>query len=220
MSNTTFFLPPRLYDYLLSVSLREPEVLRRLRAETARDPKAHMQIAPEQGQFLAFLIRLMGARRVIEVGVYTGYSSLWMALALPEDGRLVACDINERWTSVARRYWAEAGVSEKVELQLAPALETLDGLLAEGQAGTFDFVFVDADKEPCLDYYERALCLLRRGGVVAFDNVLWSGSVADPSVKDRATAAIRALNDKLRHDPRIAPSLVPIGDGLTLAMKL
>lgn len=220
MSNKTVFLPAPVYDYLLSVSLREPEVLRRLRAETARDPRAHMQIAPEQGQFLAFLLRLMGAQRVIEVGVFTGYSSLWMALALPANGRLVACDVNERWTSVARCYWAEAGVADKVELRLAPALETLDGLLAEGQGGTFDFVFVDADKEPSLDYYERALRLLRRGGVVAFDNALWSGSVADPSVTDRDTAAIRALNDKLRDDPRVAPSLVPIGDGLTLAMKM
>lgn len=220
MSNKTFFLSARLYDYLLSVSLREPEVLRQLREETARDPRAHMQIAPEQGQFMAFLVRLMGARRTIEIGVYTGYSSLWVALALPPDGRLVACDVNEQWTAVARRYWAEAGVANKVELRLAPALETLDRLLAERQAGTFDFVFIDADKGAYVDYYERALQLLRPGGVVAFDNVLWAGDVADPAVQDRDTVAIRALNEKLHGDARIVLSLVPIGDGLTLAMKL
>lgn len=220
MSNRSFFLPDRLYDYLLSVSLREPEVLRQLREETAHDPRAHMQIAPEQGQFMAFLVRLMGARRAIEVGVYTGYSSLWVALALPPDGRLVACDVNEQWTAVARRYWAEAGVADKVELHLAPALTTLDRLLAEGQAGAFDFVFIDADKGTYVDYYERALQLLRPGGVAAFDNVLWAGDIADPAVQDADTVAIRALNEKLHGDARIALSLVPIGDGLTLAMKL
>lgn len=220
MSTKTFFLPDRLYDYLLSVSMREPEVLRQLREETARDPRAHMQIAPEQGQFMAFLVRLMGARRAIEIGVYTGYSSLWVALALAPGGRLVACDVNERWTAVARRYWAEAGVADKVELRLAPAVETLDRLLAERQAGTFDFVFIDADKGAYVDYYERALQLLRPGGMVAFDNVLWAGDVADPAMQDRDTVAIRMLNEKLHGDARIALSLVPIGDGLTLAMKL
>ncbi len=219
MSNRSIGLSDTLYDYLLSVSLREPEVLRRLREQTAQDSMARMQIAPEQGQFMALLVQLMGAKRLLEVGVYTGYSSLWCALALPDDGRIVACDVSEQWTSVARRYWEEAGVSDKIDLRLAPAKETLDDLLASGQAGTFDFIFIDADKEGYADYYERALQLLRPGGLIAVDNVLWSGRVADPAVADRDTTALRSFNERLLHDERITLSLVPIADGLTLALK-
>jgi predicted O-methyltransferase YrrM len=219
VSNRTIGLGDTLYKYLLSVSLREPEVLRRLRAQTAQDSMARMQIAPEQGQFMALLVQLMGAKRLLEVGVYTGYSSLWCALALPGDGRIVACDVSEQWTSVARRYWEEAGVSDKIDLRLAPAKETLDDLLASGQAGTFDFIFIDADKQGYADYYERALQLLRPGGLIAVDNVLWSGRVADPAVADRDTKALRSFNERLLRDERITLSLLPIADGLTLALK-
>ena len=208
-----------LYDYVLDVSLREADVLRRLREETARMPGAVMQVAPDQGQFMALLVELIGARRTIEVGVFTGYSSLAVALALPADGRIVACDVSEESTAVARRYWEEAGVADKIDLRLAPALETLDGLIAAGEAGTFDFAFIDADKTEYIDYYERALALLRPGGLVCVDNVLWSGKVADPAVSDADTLAIRAFNDKLADDARVSLSLLPIADGLTLARK-
>ncbi|MGH6952984.1 MAG: class I SAM-dependent methyltransferase [Alphaproteobacteria bacterium] len=219
MSNRTLSLTAPIYDYLLSVSLREPAALRRLREETAGMEMAVMQIAPEQGQFMAFLVRLLGARRTIEVGTYTGYSALAVALALPEDGRVIACDINEVWTTVARRHWAAAGVAHKIELRLAPALETLDRLLAAGEAGRFDFAFIDADKTEYEGYFERCLALLRPGGVAAVDNVLWDGKVADSAVSDRGTRAIRAFNQKLHGDDRVDLSLVPIGDGLTLARK-
>jgi predicted O-methyltransferase YrrM len=220
MSTRTIQLTEDLHRYMLSVSLREPEILRRLRQETATRPLARMQIAPEQGQFMALLLRLMGARRLIEVGVFTGYSALCCALALPEDGRIIACDINAEWTSVAQRYWREAGVSEKIDLRLAPALGTLDDLLASGAGGTFDFAFIDADKENYGNYYERVLQLLRPGGLLAADNVLWSGRVADPAIRDADTVALRAFNEKLLRDERVAISLVPIADGLTLALKL
>jgi predicted O-methyltransferase YrrM len=208
-----------LYKYLLSSSLREPEILRRLRDETAPYPHSMMQTAPEEGQFLALLLQLIGAVNTIELGVYTGYSSLWTALALPPQGKIVACDINEEWTSIARRYWQEAGVAQKVDLRLAPAIETLDTLLRAGKHGFFDFVFIDADKENYDAYYERSLELLRPGGLIAVDNVLWSGRVADRQWMDEATLAIRAFNLKLRDDDRIKLSLVPIADGLTLALK-
>ncbi len=214
------YLTDRLYDYLLATSLREPAVLARLREETAALPAAGMQIAPEQGQFMALLVALIGARRTLEVGTFTGYSALVVALALPAEGRVIACDVSEPYTAVARRYWAEAGVADKIELRLAPAVETLDGLLAEGAAGGFDFIFIDADKETYDTYYERCLELLRPGGLIAVDNVLWSGAVADDSHQDQETQAIRALNAKLLRDPRVAISLVPIGDGLMLARKL
>lgn len=178
-----------------------------------------MQLAPEQGQFLALLVELTGARRALEVGSFTGYSGLCLALALPADGRLVACDISEDFTAIARRYWTEAGVAEKIDLRLAPALESLDALLDGGAAGSFDFMFVDADKENYPNYYERGLGLLRPGGLMAIDNVLWGGAVADPARQDADTEAIRALNAKLRDDERVTLSLVPIGDGLTLARK-
>lgn len=219
MSNQTLTLTPALYRYLLEVSLREPPVLQQLRADTAGLPEANMQIAPEQGQFMALLVQLLGARRVIEIGVFTGYSALAVALVLPPDGRLLACDIEPTWTSRAQAVWQAAGVADKIELRLAPALTTLDTLLAEGQAGRFDFAFIDADKENYIAYYERLLPLLRTGGLIAVDNVLWDGRVIDPADQEPDTVAIRAFNQHLRADPRISLSLVPIGDGLTLALK-
>ncbi len=219
MARRSLNLTDRLYDYLLAVSLREPPVLARLREETAALPLAVMQIGPEQGQFMALLVELIGARRTLEVGTFTGYSALAVALALPTDGRVVACDVNPETAAVARRYWAEAGVADKIELHLAPASETLDRLIGEGQAGSFDFAFIDADKSNYDAYYEASLRLLRPGGLLAVDNVLWSGAVADPSQKDPDTTAIRALNEKIRDDGRVSLSLVPIGDGLTLARK-
>jgi len=219
MSNRTTLLVEPLYGYFLANSLREPEVLARLRAETAKLPMANMQIAPEQGQFMAFLVELMGARRTIEIGTFTGYSALCVALAMPADGRVIACDVSREWTAVARRFWAEAGVADRIELRLAPARETLDALLAGGERESFDFAFIDADKTGYDAYYERVLALLRPGGVVAVDNVLWDGRVADPSQKDPDTQAIRAFNAKLHGDERVTLTLVPIGDGLTLARK-
>lgn len=220
MSNKTFTLPDKLYQYLIDHSLREPEVLRRLREETMRLPMSRMQIAPEQGQLMRLLVSLIGARRAIEVGVFTGYSSLSVALAMPPDGRLIACDLSETWTAVARRYWRDAGVEAKIELKLAPALETLDSLLESGASGTFDFAFIDADKSGYLDYYERLLTLLRPGGLLAADNTLWGGAVADGRKKDADTVAIREFNQCVHTDKRVLPCLVPIGDGLTLALKL
>jgi len=219
MSTRTISVDDRLYEYILRVSLREPDVLRRLRAETAPMQGAGMQISPEQGQFLRFFAEVMGVRRAIEIGVFTGYSSTSIALAMPSDGNLIACDVNESWTAVARRYWKDAGVDGRIDLRIGEALATLDGLIAEGRAGIFDFAFVDADKENMDGYYERCLKLLRQGGVVAFDNVLWNGSVADPENKSDSTLAIRALNEKLGRDERVTMTLVPIGDGLTLARK-
>jgi len=219
MSNRTITLDDRLYAYMLAHSLREPDVLRRLRAETLALPRATMQIAPEQGQLMALLVRLIGARRIVEIGTFTGYSALAMALALPVDGRLIACDVSAEWTGIARRYWAEAGVAGRIELRLAPALATLDALIAGGGAGTFDIAFIDADKENGLNYYERSLTLLRPGGIVLIDNTLWGGSVADPARTDEETQAIRALNATLHGDERVDLSLVPIGDGLTIARK-
>jgi len=219
MSKKTLGLDNQLYDYLLSASLREPEILRQLRQETASHPRAGMQIAPEQGQFMALLIELLGATKTLEIGVFTGYSSLRVALALPPNGKIVACDVSEEYTAIARRYWQTAGVADKIDLRLAPALETLDQLLASGQAETFDFAFIDADKQNYEGYYERSLQLVRRGGLIAIDNVLWSGQVANPQDQDNSTLAIRAFNDKLHHDERVSLSLVPIADGLTLAFK-
>ena len=219
MTNKTLSMNDALYEYLLSVSLRETEVMRRLRAETATDTMARMQSAPEQGQFMALLVQLIGARRCLEVGVYTGYSALWVAQALPPDGRIVACDTSEEWTSIARRYWAEAGVAGRIDLRLAPALATLQGLIDAGQAGSFDFAFIDADKENYANYYEAVLQLLRPGGLMAIDNTLWSGDVADPDKQDADTRAIRELNRQVHADERVAMSLLPVADGLTLALK-
>ena len=219
MQKSDLGLDERVYEYLLNVSLREADVLRRLREETAAMPLAIMQIAPEQGQFMALLVELTGAVRCIEVGVFTGYSSLAVALALPAQGRITACDISEEFTAVARRYWADAGVDQKIDLRLAPALETLDALIAEGGAGAYDFAFVDADKSEYGDYYERLLTLLRPGGLILIDNVLWSGKVADPESQTDETVAIRAFNDRLKGDERVSLSMLPVADGLTLARK-
>jgi caffeoyl-CoA O-methyltransferase len=208
-----------LWDYIRRVSLREPDILRRIREATASHPQVSCQIAAEQGQFMALLIHLINARRTLEVGVFTGYSSTAVALALPDDGKIIACDVNKEWTAMARGFWREAGVEHKIDLRIAPAVETLDKLLAEGQAGTFDFAFIDADKENYDAYYERALKLVRTGGLIGVDNVLWHNRVIDPAVNDADTVAIRALNEKLHGDERVWLSLVPIGDGLTLAIK-
>jgi caffeoyl-CoA O-methyltransferase len=210
-------LDEKLYAYLLDVSLREPDVLRRLREETAIRENASMQIAPEQGQFMALLVELIGAERTLEIGTFTGYSALAVALALPPHGRVIACDISEEYGEIALRWWAEGGVADKIELRIAPAVETLDRMLEEGLARRFDFAFIDADKKGYIDYWERCLRLVRRGGLIAVDNVLWDGRVADPADVDESTLAIRAFNARVRDDTRVELSLVPIGDGLTLA---
>jgi predicted O-methyltransferase YrrM len=220
MSNRTLGLPDTIYDYLLSVSLREPQILQRLREETAKLPMSMMQIAPEQGQMLSLLVQALRPKRCLEIGVFTGYSSLVVALALPADGHITACDVSEEWTTIARRYWEEAGVHSKIDLYLAPALQTLDRLVAHGQASTFDFAFIDADKESYWGYFERALTLVRAGGLIAIDNTLWGGRPADLQVDDASTRAIRAFNKRLFKDTRVRISLVPIGDGMTLALKI
>ena len=219
MSKRTITLDDHLYDYLSAVSLREPELLARLREETAALPEARMQIAPEQGQFMAMLVRLMSAREILEVGTFTGYSALAMALALPPDGHIVACDVSAEWTAIGRRYWREAGVAERIELRLAPAIETLEALLADGGEDRFDFAFIDADKSGYHAYYEACLKLVRPGGLIVVDNTLWDGRVADDSVQDANTCAIRAFNAAVHEDVRVDLSLVPIGDGLTLARR-
>lgn len=219
MSDQTINLSPELYNYLLSVSLREHPVLAQLREEMKSHPVGGMQISPEQGQFMALLLKLMGAQRVLEIGVFTGYSSTVMALSLPDNGLLVGCDISKHDTDIARKYWHQAGVENKIELFLAPALDTLDRLINDGQEETFDFCFIDADKNNYLNYYEKCLWLVRRGGLIAIDNVLWYGRVADATVDDKRTNNIRKFNQFLREDSRIDLSLVPIGDGLTLARK-
>lgn len=209
-----------LYDYLLSVSVREPQVLRDLRAETAKLSEAGMQIGPDQGRFMSLLIKLIGAKRTLEVGTFTGYSALTVALALPEDGRVIACDVSEEWTSIGRRYWRQAGVAHKIELRIGPGAETLGKMAADAsQHNTFDFAFIDADKSNYGTYYEQCLKLVRPGGLIAIDNVLWGGSVVDESDQKPDTVAIRELNAKLYTDERVDLSLVPIGDGLTLARK-
>ncbi|MCK6531666.1 MAG: class I SAM-dependent methyltransferase [Polyangiaceae bacterium] len=218
MSNRTITVDDRIHDYLLQM-VHEPAVLAELRAETRLMPLARMQIAPEQGQLMRLLVELASARLAVEVGVFTGYSALSVALALPEGGRLVACDVNQEWTTVARRYFERAGVADKIELHLRPALETLSELVARGQSGTFDFAFIDADKESYDAYYERCLELVRPGGLILVDNALWNGDVADPEKRDADTVAIRELNRKVAGDSRVSSSLVPIGDGLLLARK-
>ena len=219
MSNRTIYLNDGLYDYLLGVSLREPDLLRRLRDETRPMPEADCQISPEQGQFMALLLRAIGARRVLEVGTFTGYSSLVMALALPEDGRVVTCDRSEEYTSIARRYWREAGVDGRIELRLGDAQQTLARLIADDGRGRFDFAFIDADKENDGTYFEQCMELVRQGGIIAIDNTLWSGRVADPAQVDSDTVAIRAFNAARLRDERVDLSLAPIADGLTLCRK-
>ncbi len=219
MSRRTLSLDDTLYRYLLDHSLREHPELAALREATRTHPRAGMQISPEQGQFMALLVKLIGARRTIEVGVFTGYSALAVALALPEDGRVLACDVSEEFTSIGRPYWQRAGVAGRIELVLAPALATLDARLAAGEAGTYDFAFIDADKVNYDGYYERCLRLARPGGLIAIDNVLWSGRVA-AAAADQDTTALQRLNTKLHGDERIDLALLPLGDGLTLARRL
>jgi caffeoyl-CoA O-methyltransferase len=219
MSARSINLTPALYQYILDHSEREHRVLRELREATQKMPRAGMQISPEQGQFMQMLVKLTGAKRCLEVGVFTGYSSLAVALALPREGRIVACDVSEEWTRIAREYWDKADVAWKIELRLAPANQTLDALLAAGEAGKFDFAFIDADKESYQGYYERILKLLRTGGLVALDNTLWSGRVADSTEQDADTVALRKLNDFIHRDERVDVSLLPVGDGLTLVRK-
>ncbi len=219
MTNKSFTLSDRLYNYVCDVSLREPPLLRQLREHTAKRDDANMQIAPEQGQFMALLLQLMQARRVIEVGVYTGYSSLAMALALPRDGRILACDINPETAEIARSFWARAEVFDKIDLRLGPALATLDAEVAAGNAGGYDFAFIDADKTSYADYYERCLALLRPGGLVAVDNTLWSGRVLDTHSDDEDTSAIQAFNNRVAGDERVDICLLPLADGLTLLRK-
>jgi caffeoyl-CoA O-methyltransferase len=208
-----------LARYMREVALREPEALRRVREETERHPDASLQSAPEQGQLLYLLALAVGARRALEVGVFMGYSSTWVALALPPDGKLIACDRSEEYTRRARQTWRDAGVEDRVELRLGPALDTLDGLLSGGQAGAFDFAYIDADKANYSNYYDRVLALVRPGGLIAADNVLWHGEIADPAVSGVDVEAVRAFNRKLHEDPRVEVSIVPLGDGLMLAYK-
>jgi predicted O-methyltransferase YrrM len=209
----------KLYRYIVEHSHRDLPVLQRLREETAKLPMAGMQIGPDQGQFMGLLAKLIGAKRCIEVGVFTGYSSLSVALALPEDGRIIALDVSEEWTAIARRYWKEAGVEHKIDLRLGPAAATLDTLISLQEAGRYDMAFIDADKGNYLAYYERCLVLLRAGGLIVVDNTLWSGDVADPANQKPDTVALRAFNDALHHDERIDLALLPVGDGVTLARK-
>jgi len=219
MSNRSTGLNESLYDYLLQSSLREHTVLTQLRHATASQSMSQMRSAPEQGQFMALLVRLMGARRVIEVGTYTGYATLWMALALPENGEIVSCDISEEWTELARDHWQQAGVSDRITLKLAPAEETLKQLLDEGEGGQFDLAFIDADKENYDCYFELCLQLIRPGGLILVDNVLWGGSVVDANNNEPATRAIRSFNKKCRDDDRVEISMLPVADGLTLLLK-
>lgn len=219
MSNKMLTMTDKLYAYLHQASLRETDLLARLRDETRQLPMAGMQIAPEQGQFMQLLVKALGIRRAIEIGVFTGYSSLCVALAMPDDGRIVACDVSEEWTDIAQRYWQEAGVAHKIELRLAPAVETLDTMIANQLKDSFDFAFIDADKTAYKDYYERALALIRPGGLIAIDNTLWNGSVADEGNQTDDTKAIREFNRLVQADKRVDMCLLPVGDGLTLALK-
>jgi predicted O-methyltransferase YrrM len=220
MSNQSIGLSNPLYQYLVANSVREPEILARLRAETANHPLMNMQISPEQGQLMGLLVQLTGAKKCLEVGVFTGYSSLVVALNLPDNGQIIACDVSDEFTSIARRYWQEAGVSNKINLQIAPALETLDRLISQGESGTFDFAFIDADKHNYAAYYDRCFQLVRQGGLILVDNVLWYGRVADPAMnQDSRTQAIKQINQQIYHDDRVQISLIPIGDGLTIARK-
>tara|TARA_B100001013_G_C24474091_1_gene388598 strand:- start:41 stop:703 length:663 start_codon:yes stop_codon:yes gene_type:complete len=219
MSSTNYLLQDKIYDYLIAASLREPPILKRLREETAKLPMSIMQVAPDQGQFMSFLVKLTGVRKAIELGVYTGYSSLAVALVLPPDGRLIACDINDEYTSVAKRYWDEAGVAQKIDLRLGPALDTLNELIEAGDAGSYDFAFIDADKVEYAQYFEQCLHLLRVGGLILVDNVFGFGKVFNESNTDEAVQAVCAFNKKLLNDDRVDISMMPIGDGLTLARK-
>jgi len=212
-------LTPALLDYVQRHGARETPVQARLREETARLPLAVMQVSPDQGALMALLAELIGAKRYLEVGVFTGYSALWLALAMPPDGRITALDISEEWTAVAQRYWAEAGVADRIELCLGDAVETMDRLLAEGRADSYDFAFLDAEKTQYRDYYERALKLVRPGGLIAIDNTLQFGAVLDPTAAGASAEAVDALNAGIARDPRVSIALLPIGDGLTLCRR-
>lgn len=219
MTKQTWGLDASLYDYYQAIAFREPEILKELRQATSQLPMANMQIAPEQGQFMALLVQLTGARKILEIGVFTGYSSLALALALPPQGRILGCEISAEYTAIARQFWQKAGVSEKIDVLLGPAVTSLEQLLANGEQESFDLAFIDANKSDYDQYYELSLQLVRPGGLILIDNVLWYGKVADETVQDKATQSIRNLNAKLHQDLRISLSLVPIGDGLTLALK-
>ena len=214
MAGRAPFLPEKISRYIAEHSVREPEILKELRASTASLPNAGMQIGADQGQFMALLVQAMGARRCLEIGTFTGYSALAMALALPDDGHITCCDLNAEWTAIAQRFWKKAGMDSKIELRLGPALDTLKTL-----KGPFDFVFIDADKPNYVNYYDACLAMVRRGGIIAVDNTLWSGWVADPKKNDADTKALRAFNDKLHRDERVTLALLSIGDGVTLALK-
>jgi caffeoyl-CoA O-methyltransferase len=218
MTAKSAFVDPRIQEYIISTLVDEPPILEKLRNETARLPQARMAIGPEQGQLMRLLAHIIGARRYLEIGVFTGYSSLAMALAMPDDGRIVACDINEEFTSVARRYWAEAGVAQKIELHIGPAIETLEQLASEN-ALPFDMAFIDADKRNVNEYYELSLKLLRPGGLLLVDNVLWDGAVLDAATRDEDTIALRRLNAEAARDRRVEVALVPVCDGLLIARK-
>ena len=220
MSTATIILDKKLREYLLNISVKESEILRELREETAQMEYSAMQISPEQGAFMSFLVELIQAKRTLEIGVFTGYSALVVAMALSEDGIVTACDVSEEWANVGMKYWKKAQVEDKIDLRIAPALKTLDQLLSEGKQGTYDFSFIDADKIEYQGYFDKSLELLRIGGLIAIDNVLWGGSVIDDSIQDSSTKAIREFNENLSSDPRVSISMVPIGDGLTLACKL
>jgi len=219
MSDVTLNLTPVVYHYLQANSLREPPVLQQLREQTHKMSMAQMQISPEQGQFMRLLIQLMGAKKTLDIGTFTGYSALSVALGLPKDGKVIACDINGEWTKIAKKFWEMAGMSQQIELRLAPAIETLQSLLDAGEAETFDFAFIDADKVNYPNYYELSLKLLRKGGLIAIDNVLWDGKVAEVTIDDKDTTAIRELNKKIHQDQQVEISMLPVGDGLTLARK-
>jgi predicted O-methyltransferase YrrM len=219
LSNRTINLDDKLYEYLLKNSVKETAELAQLREVTMKNEMARMQIAPEQGQFMALMVELLGASHIIEVGTFTGYSALSMALALPDDGKIICCDISKEWTDIGVPYWEKAGVANKIDLRIGQAMRTLKDLIKNGAAGHFDMAFVDADKTNYANYFELCLALLRPGGLLMFDNTLWDGDVADDSVQDEDTVAIRQLNQQLLEDDRISMSLVPIGDGLTLCRK-
>jgi caffeoyl-CoA O-methyltransferase len=220
MSTRSWLIPEPIYPYYQSVGLREPPVLAELSELTGKHPQGGMQISAEQGQFMQLLVRAIGAKKCLEVGVFTGYSSLSVALAIPDDGRIVACDVSAEYTDIAHRFWEKAGVAHKIDLRIAPGCETLDKLIAGGESGTFDFAFIDADKENYGAYYERACALVRRGGLIAVDNTLWAGRLVDASDQRPATVAMREFNVKVHRDARVMLSMLPIGDGLTLALKL
>lgn len=219
MSDLTLTLTPQVYDYLIDHSLREPKTLADLRDETHKLSDFRMQISPEQGQFMGLLMEILGAKKTLDIGTFTGYSALAVALALPRDGKVMAFDLSEEWTSIAKKFWQKAGMADKIELKLGPASESLNELIKRGENNTYDFAFIDADKANYDTYYEQALQLVRKGGIIAIDNVLWGGKVADASENDESTCCIRELNAKLLQDDRVTISMLPIGDGLTLARK-